>query len=357
MRKKAVGWAFFCNFENVQYISGYEPPFESDPILIVIGLDTEPVMIAPETQKEAIEGQSWIDDRRYYLNYSITEEVDVDSAVASIVSDVINEFSAGGPVIGIEEGSLPLALFLKLREKLGKIEHRDVSSICAQMRAVKDQFEIEAIADTARLCDLGQKVAREIIKEGLSEIEVFAQIRAAMETGAERRIFMAGDLACGEGNETGEGWPGGRRIKKNDLVIIDLVASYRGYWADTTRVVAAGAPAGKIEEIFKLVLEAKERGIAAIKPGVEAAEIDDTVRSVIKKAGYDYPHHTGHGLGLSHFESPLIVPGNHTALEQGMVLTIEPGVYLRGVGGVRLEETVLITDRGAQPLSQYKNIL
>lgn len=150
------------------------------------------------------------------------------------------------------------------------------------------------------------------------------------------------------------GAPSGKKIEKHDLVMIDIFPKFRGYWSDTTRTIPVTDFTQKQRDIHKIVVKALSAGIEAIRPGIRASDLDRAVRDVITGEGYgdNFGHHAGHGIGLTHFEEPMIVPYNEIELKEGMVLTVEPGIYVPGRGGVRIEEVVLITKDGKEVLSR-----
>ncbi|NBD36125.1 MAG: M24 family metallopeptidase, partial [Chloroflexi bacterium] len=147
--------------------------------------------------------------------------------------------------------------------------------------------------------------------------------------------------------------PGDRPFKAGDWIVVDWGALVDGYASDITRMVVLGEPRGKMREIHEIVLRANEAGRAAVEPGVEAQAIDAAARAVIQEAGYGphFMHRTGHGIGLEAHESPYIVAGNDRSMAPGMTFTVEPGIYLPELGGVRIEDDVVVTLQGAETLT------
>ena len=155
------------------------------------------------------------------------------------------------------------------------------------------------------------------------------------------------------------GTPGSTKVKRGDFVLFDLGVVYEGYCSDITRTVAYGDISDKQREIYETVLKAEEAAIAASKPGVSCAEIDLTARNIIRDKGYgDYfPHRLGHGLGISVHEFPSLTETNPLLLKSGMVYTIEPGIYVPNVAGVRIEDDIYVTENGAEVLTKYPKTL
>ncbi len=152
------------------------------------------------------------------------------------------------------------------------------------------------------------------------------------------------------------GTPGDRKLQNNEYVLFDLGVIYKGYCSDITRTIAFGTPSEKAQEIYNIVLEANKKAIDIIKPGVKISECDKVARDIISNAGYgDYfPHRLGHGLGLSVHEFPDISSVNTDTFKEGMVLTVEPGIYVPGVAGVRIEDDIVVTKDGHEFLTGYE---
>ncbi|MGC5223549.1 M24 family metallopeptidase [Micromonospora sp. DT81.3] len=179
-------------------------------------------------------------------------------------------------------------------------------------------------------------------------------VRSAVEAEAGERVAIAGDLLSGPDRTAGVGgWPTSRRIAENDPVIFDFAPRINGYWADSCNTFTVGGGAPKIQRLRRLVLTALQAGIETAVPGASVADIDRSVRKVLREHGYDYPHHTGHSIGTSVHEFPRIIPGEPARLEPGMVILLEPGAYESGTGGVRLETMLHITDSGSVQLTDH----
>jgi Xaa-Pro aminopeptidase len=245
-----------------------------------------------------------------------------------------------GARVATEPGALPAAL----GEGLALI---DVSAELARARAVKDADEVERLRAAIALCDAGQREARARAAPDVSELELWAAVRAAIEREAGGRTPLLADLVSGPRTEEVGGPPGERVLAERDLVICDLVPRRDGYWGDSCATIAVGEPTGAAAAGHRAAREALARALDAVRPGLAAGELDALVR-----AGLDYPHHTGHGLGAAFHEEPRIVPGSTTALEPGMVVALEPGVYGDGIG-VRVEQVVLVTEDGWELLSGH----
>jgi len=223
------------------------------------------------------------------------------------------------------------------------------------LRRVKDPEEVERIAAAARLTDQGLRWMLGKLRPGMTEREVALELEIwYRKSGAEDVAF---DLivAFGENSSMPHYMPGDRELKEGDLILFDIGARVDGYCADLTRVVALGRPQPEARAIYELVLEANRVGIEALQAGISGVEADRAARGVIEDAGHGerFGHGLGHGVGLEVHEGPRLSPVSEDMLEAGMVVTVEPGVYLPGRFGVRIEDLVVVHSDGCEILSSF----
>jgi D-alanyl-D-alanine dipeptidase len=233
------------------------------------------------------------------------------------------------------------------------------SSVTSELRMRKDRVEIDALRRAARGVDrVMARIPAEVPMEGRTERDVARQLRdMTLEEGhdtAELAIVAAGPSGASPHHE-----PGGRVIAPGDLVVCDFGGRRDGYCSDSTRTFSVGEPTEEQAEIHSVVLAANEAGRAAVAPGVECQEIDRAAREVIAEAGHadHFIHRTGHGIGLEVHEHPYMVEGSSQALEVGMAFSIEPGIYLPGRFGVRIEDIVTVGSAGADVLNESNRAL
>jgi len=190
------------------------------------------------------------------------------------------------------------------------------------------------------------------LRAGQSEVEVALALGAAIGAAGATPAFPS-LVQSGPNSALPHALPSDRRLSKGDLVLLDFGAASGGYLADTTRMAVVGEPDARQAKIHALVLAAHDAAIEAVRPGVAAGAVDATAREVITKGGHgvDFFHRTGHGLGIEGHEAPSLDPGSETVLEEGMVFTIEPGVYIPGWGGVRIEDDIVVESGGARLLT------
>ncbi|WP_048146836.1 Xaa-Pro dipeptidase PepQ [Pyrococcus abyssi] len=264
----------------------------------------------------------------------------------------------GVKVLGIE-GSLSYSFVEDLKEK-GKIsEFKKVDDVIKEMRIVKSDEEIKIIEKACEIADKAVMAAIEEVTEGKKEREIAAKVEYLMKmNGAEKPAFDT-IIASGYRSALPHGVASDKRIEKGDLVVIDLGALYNHYNSDITRTVVVGSPNEKQREIYEIVLEAQKKAVEAARPGITTKELDSIARNIIKEYGYgDYfIHSLGHGVGLEIHEWPGVSQYDETVLKEGMVITIEPGIYIPKFGGVRIEDTIVITKTGARRLTKTEREL
>jgi Xaa-Pro dipeptidase len=323
---------------TVTWLTGLEVDVESSPNafalapLAVIAADGPPVVVASTDEAEAVRAAGCRHEP--YEGFTTGPLDPVAGAARALAA------AADGRRLAAELGSLPSAL----ADGLSLV---DGTGAFAAARALKDADELDRLREAIALCDVGQREARARAEPGMTEIELWGLVRAAIERAAGCRTPLLADLASGERTGDTGGAPGERLLAEGELVLCDLVPRRRGYWGDSCATFALGAAAPAAHEKHTRACDALARGVEAIRPGVVAGALDELVR-----ADLGYPHHTGHGLGASWHEEPRIVPGSKTVLEAGMVVALEPGVYAPGEG-VRVEHVVLVTDDGFQLLSGH----
>ena len=226
--------------------------------------------------------------------------------------------------------------------------------VLRELREVKSPRELELLKESALTADRAVRAALDACRTGVVELDVAAVAAAEFRAaGADEVLFTI--VASGANGALPHHHTGRRAIEDGDAVVIDLGGRREGYCSDITRMAFVGEPPPECSAVFKVVEAAVQAAIAVARPGVPAGDVDRAARSVIEAAGYGeyFVHRTGHGLGISGHEPPWIMRGSPDALREGMVFSIEPGIYLPGRFGVRLEEIVVMTRDGCETLSDF----
>jgi len=329
---------------HVYYLTGYHP-LPNRPAYLVVAAGEVARLVAP--RGAACDGVEVVP----YLGYSIHE---VFPALARSLEALAGALPQAEP-LGVERESVSLAAL----EAVGSPQTVDIGSVLRRMRLCKWPDEVALIRRCALLTDAGYQAAAEAIRAGGDELEVYLATRTAIEREAGEVTPFDGDFVSGERTLQHGGPPTCRRPRPGDTFIIDLFPTYRGYWADTCRTLAVSRPTPAQEALAERVLAALEAGRRAIRPGLRADELYHLVKETLGHAGDNtsFSHHGGHAVGLWPHESPMIIPADHTPLAEGMVITLEPGLYLPDVGGVRFEDDYLVTADGCETLSRFPKVL
>ncbi len=241
--------------------------------------------------------------------------------------------------------------------KLGSFELVDVPDPTNELRAVKSAEEIDALRRAAALADAALDALLPEIRFGMDEAEIALRLEWRMREAGSDGAAFATNVSAGENSALNHYNPamGRRPVQEGDLLLFDFGACVDGYRSDLTRTVVVGRPAKQAVEIYDLVLEANKVGIAAVAAGKTGIEVDAVARKVIVDAGYGerFGHGLGHGIGLEVHERPSLSVLSKDTLVAGMVATVEPGIYIPGFGGVRIEDDVVVTETGCEVLTSF----
>lgn len=250
--------------------------------------------------------------------------------------------------------TLPIESWRALAKAVGGEEKLEpINSLVRELRSVKDYEEIKLIREACRIAGIGMQTAKEIIGVGLKEKDVAAEIEYAMRRANSDGTAFDTIVASGATSAFPHGGNLERTICDGDFVVVDLGATYKFYRSDTTRTFIASKATEKQARIYDVVRLAHKKAFEKIKPKVPACEVDGTARRVIEESGFAefFVHNLGHGVGLEVHEAPILSPDSKDTLTAGNVVTDEPGIYVPGFGGVRIEDTILVTKNGAENLT------
>lgn len=271
----------------------------------------------------------------------------------TIIEEVANQVSALEiETLGFEKDDLTYGTFALYKEKV-TAELKPVAGIVEQLRMVKTPDEIAIIRDAAKIADDAFEHICNFIRAGRTELEVSNELEFFMrKLGATSSSFST-IVASGVRGALPHGVATDKVIEKGELVTLDFGALYNGYISDITRTVAVGEPSDQLKEIYAITLAAQQLAVEQIRPGMTGIEADAIARDYIKSKGYGeaFGHSTGHGIGLEVHEGPALSFRSQTVLEPNMTVTVEPGIYLPGIGGVRIEDDILLTVDGNERLT------
>ncbi|MDS9471095.1 Xaa-Pro peptidase family protein [Sporosarcina pasteurii] len=254
--------------------------------------------------------------------------------------------------VGFEKDDLSFGLY-ELYNKEIEAELKPVSGIVEKLRMVKTTEELEILQQAAKIADDAFQHIIDYIRPGITELDVSNELEFFMRKQGATSSSFSIIVASGLRSALPHGVATDKVIESGDFVTLDYGALYNGYISDITRTVAVGEPSEKLKEIYAVTLEAQERALQSIKPGMTGIEADRIAREYIASKGYGeaFGHSTGHGIGLEVHEGPALSFRSETVLEPNMVVTVEPGIYLPEIGGVRIEDDIVITEDGNKRLT------
>jgi len=326
---------------NVRYLSGYSG---SNGQLIVGGDD----VFMTDGRYEEQSSHEVPDIRREIYGVSertITEAAGMYGTLTS-VAEGLNVRR-----LGVEAGHMTLETARAIREAMPSLELVETLGEVEDMRAVKDEREVASMRRAHNVADAALAAVLHQVKEGMTEIELAALLEFEMREGGSEGVSFNTIAGFGEDAAEPHHNPGPRTLRRGDMIKVDFGATVDGYHSDMTRTFAFGEPSAEMVEIYELVKAANRAGLDRVRAGAATGDVDAAARAVVRERGYDYGHGTGHGVGLEIHESPPVRQGAETVMQEGMVLTVEPGVYIPGTGGVRIEDTVVVRADGCDILT------
>jgi Xaa-Pro aminopeptidase len=328
---------------TLRYLTGVEEEPNERLFLLLVSESTERFVV-PEMYRDQLAGETPVSD--------LWTWADGDDP-----TDLLRGFGADlDPGRVLIDDRLWELFSREVREALPASEFGLASEVVSDLRIVKDDSELAALREAARLTDRVLKEVRGLGEEviGMTERELAAEVESRLAAAGGEGLSFEPIVGSGPNGARPHHRHGDREIEPGDPVVLDFGALYRGYPGDQTRtVVFGGEPPEGFEEVHDVVREAQRAGVEAVEPGVPAGAVDRAAREVIEGAGFGeaFTHRTGHGVGLEVHEPPYVVAGNDRELEAGMVASVEPGIYLEGEFGVRIEDLVVVTEEGCERLN------
>jgi Xaa-Pro aminopeptidase len=328
-------------------------PFVAVPALLCLGTDAAVLVCADfhiaDVRADDIETVT-------YRSYDFRRAPDPPGELRTTLLAALDEAGIGPGPTGVEAGHLPHAVAAWLSEAGRAPVACDVAVTTS--RRVVHAPDLVAIRAACRLADVVQQAVKDLAAPGLSEAELAGLAAGAMNREAGRRVPAILTVTAGaEATATGGGVATARVVEANDLVLTDTSPWIGGAWSDTANAVFVGTPDRETRRRFDAVRRALHEGIALCRPGAVAKDVDCKVRGLLAEHGPTYPHHTGHGIGAAWSEEPRITPYNEMRIEEGMVLALEPAIYLPGWGGIRLEHVFAVGATDNEILTRFEHTL
>ncbi|MFQ5420109.1 MAG: M24 family metallopeptidase, partial [Anaerolineae bacterium] len=337
---------------NMHYFTDLDFHTSERPIVAFFPTTGDPALVVPGFESFKASNAAGALPWRIF---SWSDEEGVDGAFAACCAAL----QLSGKRVGVEELGWRFKEHSLLQAHAAGVAVVPADPLITSMRQVKDALEIERMKAAVHIAEGALAATLPKIKIGMTEREVAAELMVALLKGGSGPLPFSPLVQTGATGATPHASAGDRKLAEGDLLIIDMGARVQGYASDITRTFAVGAISDKAKQIYEVVKQANAAGRAASKPGATCQDVDRAARAVIE--GHDYGeyfiHRTGHGLGLEGHEPPFMVEGDTTLLEAGLTYTVEPGIYIQGVGGVRIEDDVVITAAGADSLTTFDRAL
>ncbi len=340
LKEKGLKGMILFPSPNMYYMTGFHS-FPGERLLLAIfPVESEPFFIAPKLYESQIRKESWIKDMILWN--------DEENAYEKLAEIFVEK--------GLIEGRFKIDdtmwadQLLGIMTTLPDVKFEPVGELLNDLRLIKSSEEIDQIRKSSQIVDEVVEVLKTSLKPGMTEIEVAALMEFEMRKRGSRGIAFETIVGSGPNSALPHYSPAERKLQKGEFIVLDFGAIYQGYCSDTTRTLCLGEPTTKMKEVYNIVKEAQEIGVRTVKPGIKASQVDQAVRQYIVDHGYGeyFTHRTGHGLGLQVHEEPYISAISDVILEPGMVFSIEPGIYIEGEFGVRIEDIVVVTENGCE---------
>lgn len=344
---QSIEMCFIQSKENVFYLTN----FYTDPHERLMGLflfkNNEPFFICPQMEAGQAKEAGWQQEIIGYGDHENPWDL-IHKALGKRQIQSVHKMA-------IEKEVTSYNRIENMKKIVNVSEFVSVEDILNEHRVIKDDKEINILKQAAKLADYGVQIGINALKDGITEMEVLATIEYELKKQGIREMSFSTMVLFGENSGKPHGNPGLKTLSEGDLVLFDLGVVLDGYCSDITRTFVYKSYNEKQKQIYDTVLNAQLAAIEASKAGTRIGDLDHTARTIISKAGFgDYfPHRLGHGLGINVHEYPSMSHTNDELLKVGMVYTIEPGIYVPSIGGVRIEDDVLITQNGSETLTNF----
>lgn len=335
---------------NLEYFTGLDFHLSERPTVALFKGD-DLSLIVPELEVPRINVRPDLEARLFTWS-------DTDGYEGAF-HEAIDSLGLRGGTLGVDDMTMRVFEWLTFQYDDPTMQLRKLGKTLQNIRAIKTRDEIEAMRQAAKLSEQALDHLLAWIKPGVTEREIADQLDEELKKVGCTELSFASLIQTGENSALPHGNVTDRVLKEGEFLLIDYGGRFDGYPADITRTFCVGTPSDEMKKIYDAVLRANRAAVAVVKPGIPCSEVDKAARDVINEAGYgDYfIHRTGHGLGLEVHELPQIADGVEDTLQPGMVFTIEPGIYIPGLGGVRIEDNVAVTETGVDVLTNYRREL
>jgi len=328
------------------YLTGLEFHLMERPTVLVLTKDHQPALILPELEHIKVE-QAAATFKTYYYG-------DNPNTWGSVFTRLVDDLRLDGKLLGVEPLRLRYMELEYLRAAAPQARFTSGDNVVNHLRLTKDAVEIACMRKAVDIAQKALLATLPLIKPGVTELEIAGELNVQLlRAGSDGDLPFKPIVSGGPNSANPHATPSERKLESGDLLVIDWGAISGGYISDLTRTFAIGHVDDEYEKIAAIVKDANAAGRATSRPNIPAGEVDKAARKVIETAGYGkyFTHRTGHGIGMESHEPPYMFAENDLILRPGMTYTVEPGIYLTGRGGVRIEDNMVITESGAETLS------
>ncbi len=345
MKSNNIDSMFVTSQANVYYMTNYYTDPHERLVAVYISNNFDPVLIIPAMEEEDAKAAGW--------QYELITYQDHENPWEKFYQ-TLHHNKKLPQTIGVENSHLTLDRYQTLQKFFSNTTVIDGEELLANLRVIKSKQEYERLKTAADLADFGIKTGIQSIREGVTELEVIANIEYELKKQGIQEMSFSTMTLSGAKTASPHGTPSMKKINSGDIVLFDLGVVYEGYCSDISRTVAFKSLTEEQKTIYNTVLQAEQKAIDASKIGVATGQLDQIARNHIADAGYgDYfTHRIGHGLGIETHEYPSMHGNNDLPLKAGMCYTIEPGIYVPGVAGVRIEDMIYLTEQGPEVLTK-----
>jgi Xaa-Pro dipeptidase len=329
------------------YLTGLSFHLSERPVVLLLTPNQQPVLVMPAFEQEQL--------TRISTSFQVFPYQDNPKTWRNAFQAAAEACGLNGKKIGIDPNQFRY-LEMNFLQQSAKCSFQATGNLFSELRMCKDDQEVAAMQKAANIAEAALVETIKIIKTDITEKDIANELTyQLLKCGSDTDLPFQPYVGSGPNGANPHGSVTDRKILPGDFIVIDFGARWQGYCSDITRTFALGSVAPEQAHVFEIVKEANQAGRDIAKPGIRAGEIDSAARSLIDQAGYAqyFTHRTGHGLGLDIHEDPYLFLENDLILKPGMTVTVEPGIYLSGQFGVRIEDDILITPQGARSFTSF----
>lgn len=345
MVDKNIDLTYISDPGHIAYFSGYKSDPHERVLALFISLTHDSFLFTPALEVEDAQQSEWT-----FPVYGYLDSEDPWKKITAIINQ-----HASPKKIAVEKEALSVARFDRLTKFFPTADFSaNATPIIEKLQLLKTEDEVDKLLASGHWADVALEIGFKAVKKGAKEQEIIAEIEYQLKRRGISQMSFDTLVLAGKNAASPHGAPGQSAVAAGDLVLFDLGVVHNGYCSDVTRTIAYQNPTDFQKKIYGIVLEAQLEALSAVKPGITAGELDEIARGVISRYGYGeyFNHRLGHGIGTTVHEYPSLITGNDLVIEEGMCFSIEPGIYIPGEVGVRIEDCLHVTKTGCETFTK-----